>query len=124
MLDQPRACQWADTLSERYRSDRDWELAKQGTLGGQLAKHFEVLPGDMPMTTDWLIALAVEHEADSRAITEDGKEEWRRLRESEPCRALRWEEALSWLRDLPDVRSDGTLPPDDSRRSGGDEGTP
>ncbi|EYF07119.1 hypothetical protein [Chondromyces apiculatus] len=102
-LDQPRASAWADALSERYPSDKAWEAAKKGTLGGQLQKAFAVLPGSMPITTDWLISLLVEHEPSSRAVTEDRKEEWRFLREAEPRRALGWEEAFSWLQSLPDV---------------------
>jgi hypothetical protein len=102
-LDQHRAGIWADTLHARYPSDGEWESAKQRTLGGELAKAFAVQPGLMPMTTDWLIALVVEHEASARVITNDHGEEWLVLRDAEPRRALRWDEAIAWLEELPDA---------------------
>ncbi|MGK3997272.1 hypothetical protein [Sorangium sp. So ce1024] len=105
-LDHPTAARWADDLCQRYPTDAAWELAKQRTLGGELRADFKVLPGRMPMTTDWLIALAVEDDAASRIITRDEGEEWRRLREVEPRRALTWDEAVTWLQSLPvDERS-------------------
>ncbi|XXY45484.1 hypothetical protein WME91_36325 [Sorangium sp. So ce269] len=100
-LDQPTAARWADELYRRYSTDDEWESAKQRTLGGMLRAGFEVEPGKMPMTTDWIIALAVEDDAVSRIITHDEGEEWRRLREAEPRRALRWDEAVAWLESLP-----------------------
>ncbi|WP_437577994.1 hypothetical protein [Sorangium sp. So ce887] len=100
-LDHPTAARWADSLCQRYPTDRDWELAKQCTLGGELIADFKILPGKMPMTTDWLIALAVEEDAASRIITHDAGEEWRRLREADPRRALSWDEAVTWLQGLP-----------------------
>ncbi|KYF90698.1 hypothetical protein BE20_45390 [Sorangium cellulosum] len=106
-LDHPTAARWADSLCYRYPTDRDWELAKQRTLGGELIADFKIIPGKMPMTTDWLIALAVEDDAASRIITHDEGEEWRRLREAEPRRALSWDEAVTWLQSLPE---DGPSP--------------
>ncbi|AUX39350.1 uncharacterized protein SOCE26_007390 [Sorangium cellulosum] len=100
-LDQPTAARWADGLCQRYPSDAAWELAKHLTLGGELRTDFKVLPGKMPMTTDWLIALAVEDDAASRILTHDDGEEWRRLRDAEPRRVLRWDEAVTWLGELP-----------------------
>lgn len=100
-LDQSTAARWADGLCRRYPTDRDWELAKQRTLGGELIADFKTIPGKMPMTTDWLIALAVEEDAVSRIITHDEGEEWRRLREADPRRALSWDEAVTWLQGLP-----------------------
>lgn len=100
-LDQPTTARWADGLYQRYPTDAAWELAKQRTLGGELRADFKVLPGKMPMTTDWLIALAVEDDATSRIITHDEGEEWRRLREAEPRRVLSWDEAVTWLESLP-----------------------
>lgn len=102
-LDQPTAAVLADELGRRYPTKEAWERAKQRTLGGSLKAGFEVEPGRMPMTTDWLIAFAAERDADARIITHDGGEEWRRLREAEPRRALSWEEALDWLSSLPAV---------------------
>ncbi|WP_437636155.1 hypothetical protein [Sorangium sp. So ce854] len=85
----------------RYPTDAAWELAKQRTLGGELRADFKVVPGKMPMTTDWLISLAVEEDAASRIITRDEGEEWRWLREAEPRRALSWDDAVTWLESLP-----------------------
>jgi hypothetical protein len=39
----------------------------------------------------------------ARAITTDPGEEWRVLRDAEPRRALRWDEAIAWLEALPDA---------------------
>jgi hypothetical protein len=104
VLDQATAATWADTLHERYPKDEAWELAKKRTLGGELRAGFSTLPGDMPMTTDWLIALVVEHDPSSWVITNENRgEEWRCLREAQPCRALRWDEAITWLNSLPDA---------------------
>lgn len=100
-LDQPTAARWADDLCQRYPTDAAWEMAKHRTLGGELMSDFKVVPGKMPMTTDWLIALAVETDAASRIITRDEGEEWRRLREGVPRRALTWDEAVTWLQSLP-----------------------
>ncbi|WP_437734783.1 hypothetical protein [Sorangium sp. So ce1335] len=100
-LDQATAARWADDLCERYPTDAAWELAKHRTLGGELSADFKIVPGKMPMTTDWLIALAVEDDAASRIITQDEGEEWRWLREAEPRRALSCDEAVTWLQSLP-----------------------
>lgn len=94
------AATWADTLYERYPDHVTWEFAKKATLGGELRKDFQVEPGRMPMTTDWLIALEIEHDRDSYVITEDGGEEWQVLRSER--RVFGWSEAIEWLRSLPD----------------------
>jgi hypothetical protein len=103
VLDQTTAAAWADELYRRYATSEVWEEAKRQTLGGDLRAGFRVLPGRMPMTTDWLIALGVEGDPASRIVTHDTGEEWRALREMSPRRALAWDEALDWLRGLPDV---------------------
>ena len=103
VLDQETAGAWADALHLRYPSNETWEAAKKATLGGDLRAGFRVEPGDMPMTTDWLIALVVERDAAARIITRDEGEEWRVLREATPPRALRWEEAIAWLEALADA---------------------
>ncbi|MDI1433783.1 hypothetical protein [Polyangium sorediatum] len=100
-LDQALAAGWADTLYARYPTSGGWEEAKQRTLGGMRSLGFEVLPGDMPMTTDWLIALMVEEEVSACAITHDSGEEWKVLRESR--RLFSWSEAIAWLESLPSV---------------------
>jgi hypothetical protein len=101
-FDQKTAGSWADVLHRRYPTSGAWETAKQRTLGGQMRAGFEVLPGDMPMTTDWLIALTVEGDLAARIITRDTGEEWRALRDMTPPRALTWDEALAWLRERAD----------------------
>jgi|SRR6185503_12846239 len=101
VLNQRTAAGFADVLHLRYPTDQAWELAKQRTLGGELRAAFRVEPGQMPMTTDWLIALAVEADPASRIITHDDGEEWRYLRVADPKRALRWDEAITWLEGLP-----------------------
>lgn len=99
VLDQPLAATWADALYERYPTLAAWEGAKQKTLGGVLEGGFEVLPGDMPMTTDWLISLLVAGDPSARIVTHDDGEEWRALREAK--RVLSWHEAIAWLEGLP-----------------------
>ncbi len=103
VLDQRTAAAWADDLDGRYPTSEAWESAKKSTIGGQLRDGFQVLPGDMPMTTDWLIALVVERDPAARIITRDEGEEWRVLREMQPPRALTWEQAMGWLGGLPDA---------------------
>ena len=102
-LDQPTAAAWADLLHRRYPTHDAWESAKQRTLGGELRAGFAVSPGRMPMTTDWLIALSIEPEPSWRVITDDKGEEWCALRDADPCRALRWDDAVAWLEALPDA---------------------
>ena len=101
-IDQPMAAGWADELFRRYPTKDAWEAAKQRTLGGELRTGFAVEPGQMPMTTDWLIALTIESDLQSRVITDDKREEWKFLRDAEPRRAFRWKEAMEWLGSLPD----------------------
>ncbi|MRG90488.1 hypothetical protein [Polyangium spumosum] len=98
-LAQSLAAAWADTLYDRYPTAEAWEGAKQKSLGGELRKGFEVPPGDMPMTTDWLVSLLVESDPTARIVTHDDGEEWRALREAK--RVLSWNEAITWLEGLP-----------------------
>ena len=92
------ASRWADTLARRFPADREWELAKKATLGGELLKGFEVPPGSMPMTTDWLVALEIEHDPDSYVFTKDTGKEWETLREAEPQRVFTsLPDVLQWI---------------------------
>ncbi|HZH15906.1 MAG TPA: hypothetical protein VE057_16265 [Archangium sp.] len=100
-FDRSLASTWADLLFQRYRTHQAWETAKKGTIGGTLKEGFEVEPGRMPMTTDWLIALEVEHDPNSLIVTEDQGEEWKVLREVQPRRALSLQEAFDWLKTFP-----------------------
>lgn len=103
LFDQRTAAAWADELDRRYPTDEAWEGAKKATIGGQLRDDYEVLPGKVPMTADWLIALVVERDPVARIITNDGGEEWRALRGMQPPRALSWNGAMDWLQGLPDA---------------------
>jgi hypothetical protein len=86
---------WADRLAERYPDDAAWREAKRSTLGGEL---FEVDPRILPMTTDGWVSLAAEDEPSDVAVTRDGGEEWRFLRE---CgRVLTWEQAKAHLEGM------------------------
>lgn len=102
-LGRSTASQWADTLFQRYPTHGAWEAAKKATLGGELKQGFKVEPGQMPMTTDWLVALEVEHDADSVIVTEDRGEEWKALREGQPERILSLNEAFGWLQSRPSL---------------------
>jgi len=95
------ASTWADLLFLRYPDHAAWEAAKKATLGGELRKGFQVAPGRMPMTTDWLMALEIEHDQKSYVITKDSKEEWQALRNARPSRVFTWKEAIDWLRTFP-----------------------
>jgi hypothetical protein len=103
LLDQQTAATWADVLDRRYPTDEAWEGAKKATIGGQLRADYEVLPGKVPMTADWLIALVVERDPVARIITHDEGEEWRELRGMQPPRALSLNGAMDWLQGLPDA---------------------
>jgi hypothetical protein len=56
----------------------------------------------VPFTTDWLVALEVERRGMFIAV-EDKGEEWRKLRDLDPKRALSYEEAILWLTSQDDV---------------------
>ena len=103
LFDQRTAAAWADELDRRYPTDEAWEGAKKATIGGQLRADYEVLPGKVPMTADWLIALVVESDPVARIVTLDKREEWRALRGTQPPRALSWNGAMAWLEGLPDA---------------------
>ncbi len=93
------AVRWAGRLAKRYPGRHGWEEAKRKTLHGRPRDGFEVLPGEMPMTTDWLIALAAEDDADTMVVTDDGGAEWIALRQA--GRAKNRDEAIAWLTALP-----------------------
>ncbi len=102
-FDRTTAARWADRLAARYPTKDTWREAKMATLGGQLHAAFEMEPARLPMTTDWWVALAAEDDPDAWAATQDQGEEWRALRNLNPPRAFTWEEATTWLTELPDV---------------------
>lgn len=97
-FDRATAAAWADRLALRYSERGAWREATRATLGGRLRAQFDELPARVPMTTDWWVALAVEDDADTRVVCDEGGEEWRSLREA-GC-VLGWEEAHAWLDGL------------------------
>jgi hypothetical protein len=97
-FDRERVIGWADTLAARYPSEQAWMAAKLATLGGELKKGYAVMPSSVPMTMDWIIALEVEIDEDSRVLTADTGEEWRALRDTK--RLVNWEGAVQWLQGL------------------------
>jgi hypothetical protein len=97
-LEKSRAERWAERLHQRFPTHEAWEEAKRSTLGGQLRAEFIHQPGQMPMTTDWWVALLVEDEPDDRIAVDDEGGEWSALRDGD--RALRSDEALEWLQSL------------------------
>jgi hypothetical protein len=98
-LDRPTAERWAQRLHALFPSDAAWQTAKLATIGGELREGFATLPGDMPMTTDWWVALQVEEAPPDRVAVEDRGHEWEALRLG--GRALSAAEATAWLATLP-----------------------
>jgi hypothetical protein len=98
-LDEAAADRWAERLSRRYPTMKQWEEAKKSTLGGALRQEFVHEPGRMPMTTDWWVALQVEDKVEDRVAVDDWGGEWQPLRDA--GRALDSKEAMRWLESLP-----------------------
>lgn len=98
LLDRTVAERWAGHLHGRFPTDEDWESAKHSTLGGELRADFTHLPGRMPMTTDWWVALQVHEATEDRIVVDDQGGEWAALRGA--GRALTAAEALAWLDKL------------------------
>ena len=117
VLDQATAERWGERLAQRYPDD-DWQMsrkiagkakhpkdmawktAKLSSVRAQLPEQASISVHDVPMTTDWLVALAVEDYAGYIAVEDKGAE-WDALRDA--GRALTFEESLAWLQDLPDA---------------------
>jgi hypothetical protein len=102
-LDQGLAERWAGKLHARFPTNEAWESAKRATLGGELRADFVHLPGKMPMTTDWWVALQVQEAAEDRVAVDDHGGEWQALRDV--GQALTAPEALAWLASLPTLAS-------------------
>lgn len=98
-VDRAIAERWAERLNVRYPTTDAWETAKLHTLGGELQKRFVHEPGQMPMTTDWWVALQVEDAPGDRVAVEDKGVEWDELRNVR--RAMSSDEATKWLETLP-----------------------
>jgi hypothetical protein len=100
-LDRGAAERWAELLYQRYPTSEGWKEAKLLAVKAKLPEGTSLPARRVPMTTDWLIALEVEHHA-ATMIVEDQGEEWGALRANVPCRALSYEEALRWFSERPD----------------------
>jgi len=100
-LDRAAAERWAALLHQRYPTKKDWKSAKLSAVKARLPDDTSVPVERVPMTTDWLIALAIEDQGAYVAV-EDRGEEWSALRATVPKRALSFVEALDWLGGLPD----------------------
>lgn len=98
-LDRVAAERWGERLARRYE-DR-WADAKLSAVRARLPEGTTLPALKVPMTTDWLVALAVE-DHDGVIAVEDKGEEWSTLRASTPKRALTFAECLAWLQALPD----------------------
>ncbi len=95
-LDRATAEAWAELLHNRFPTDEAWKQAKLGAVRARLPDEASITADRVPFTTDWLVALEVERSGGLIAV-EDKGEEWRRLRELDPKRALSYEEAITWL---------------------------
>lgn len=101
MLDRTAAERWGERLARRY--EKGWPDAKLSAVKARLPGGTTLPARRVPMTTDWLVALAVE-DHDGFIAVEDKGEEWKGLREALPKRALSLEECHAWLQGLPDER--------------------
>jgi hypothetical protein len=117
VLDQATAERWGERLARRYPDedwqkirtsagktkqpkDMSWKTAKLSSVRARLPEEASVSVHDVPMTTDWLVALAVEDHGGYVAVEDKGAE-WDALRNA--GRALTFKESLAWLQDLPDA---------------------
>lgn len=100
--DQETSEKWGAILAERFPDDRDWKHAKLSSVRARLPDDAAVSLADVPMTTDWLIALAVETDGGYVAVEDKGAE-WDALRATEPKRAMSYEETLIWLASREDA---------------------
>ena len=101
-LDRAAAERWAELLNRRYPSKEAWKKAKLQAVKGRLPEGATLPAHRVPMTTDWLIALEVEHRG-ARVAVEDQGEEWGALRAATPRCALSFEDALRWLHEQDDA---------------------
>jgi hypothetical protein len=99
MLDRTAAERWGERLAQRYGNE--WPRAKLEAVKARLPDGTSLPARRVPMTTDWLVALAVE-DHDGFIAVEDKRGEWATLRDATPKRALTFEECLAWLEALPD----------------------
>ncbi|MFS8064737.1 MAG: hypothetical protein ACMG6S_00070 [Byssovorax sp.] len=109
-LDRAAAERWAELLSPRYPTEKAWKSAKLRSVKARLPDEASLPAHRIPMTTDWLIALAIEDQSAYVAV-EDTGEEWNTLRATSPRRAFTFAEAIDWLGGLPETSSEPTSIP-------------
>ncbi|MFP2897797.1 hypothetical protein [Corallococcus sp. 4LFB] len=107
-IDRTTAETWAELLNSRYTTTAAWKAAKLASVKAKLPDEAVLPASRIPMTTDWWIALAVEHDADAIIAVEDKGEEWRSLREK--GRARSFNETLRWLEAQPDAGERDSAP--------------
>ena len=105
-LDRVAAEAWAALLDLRYPNDDAWQKAKLETVRTRLPEGVLLPANEVPMTTDWLVALEIERR-DAWVAVRDNGPEWRALREAQPGRALTYPETMAWL----ESRADAEPPP-------------
>jgi len=104
-LDRAAAERWAELLHRRYPTSDAWKKAKLHCVKAKLPDGTTLPAHRVPMTTDWLIALEVEHRGAIIAV-EDKGEEWGALQTATPKCALTYDETVCWL----NARDDATAP--------------
>jgi hypothetical protein len=101
-LDREAAEAWAELLDHRYPDESAWKVAKLESIRARMPGEARLRPNEIPMTTDWLVALEVERQGARVAVRDNGPE-WTALREAVPARALSYPEAMQWLEGRADV---------------------
>lgn len=97
-LNRENAELWAERLDQRYPGEADWKHAKAKTVKSRLPEDAKIDPQDVPMTTDWLVALEIESQNGFVAVNDQG-EEWQALRAMKPPRAMSYKETIAWLNE-------------------------
>lgn len=92
--------QFATMLHHRYPTDDKWKNAKLSAVRARLPSDANAKADDIPMTTDWWVALEVENRNGYIAVEDKGAE-WIAMREMKPQRAMNYEGCMRWLRDRP-----------------------
>ena len=71
VLSQTVAERWGELLAKRYPAADDWSKAKLRSIKARLDDETSIREKKPPMTTDWLVALAVESRATQRFNEDD-----------------------------------------------------
>lgn len=89
---------YAEMLHTRYPTSDAWKKAKLSSVRARLPQEVTVKESEVPMTTDWWVALEVEVRQGYIAV-EDKGDEWSALRLMKPCRAFSFSKCMQWLQD-------------------------